>query len=310
MSRVWESLYSKNGLAAKEIAKQLISIEEGERIPRIQDFEKDFQFGRGTIQGALKILESLRAVRLESRGHLGTFLVAKDLDLLKEIAGIGSIMGAMPLPYSSLYEGLATGILEASENMLSRIDLAYMRGSKQRLHGLKARRYDFIVLSQLAAEEEIKEDDSLQIAVNFGPRTYVTAHQIFFADPSNDRMKDGMRVGIDFTSIDQSRLTALECENLDVQLVPINYMQVFEMLQKGSLDAAVWNVDDTRTNKAFKKADFRSEKAKKLSEKATSAVILIEKDRSEVLEYLSNLDVQKIKRIQQKVVKKEIIPHY
>ena len=50
------------------------------------------------------------------------------------------------------------------------INLVYMRGSKQRLEGLKSRRYDFIVLSQLAAEEEMKLDDQLTIALDFGPK--------------------------------------------------------------------------------------------------------------------------------------------
>ena len=133
MSRIWESLFSKNGLAAKQIAEELIPIEEGGRIPRVEDFVKKLSLGRGTVQGALKVLENLHAVELESRGHLGTFMIKKDTHLLKEIAGVGELIGAMPLPYSRLYEGLATGLIEISEQMLNRINLAYMRGAKQRI---------------------------------------------------------------------------------------------------------------------------------------------------------------------------------
>src|SRR5690625_5319804 len=153
MSRIWDELFSKNGLAAKEIAYELIGIEEGERIPRVEDFVNELKMGRGTVQGALRILEDLRAVTLESRGHLGTFMVKRNLHLLKEIAGVGELMGAMPLPYSTLYEGFATGLIEVSDKFIDNISLAYMRGSKQRIESLKARRYDFIVLSKLAAED-------------------------------------------------------------------------------------------------------------------------------------------------------------
>ncbi|WP_284139104.1 MULTISPECIES: GntR family transcriptional regulator YhfZ [unclassified Virgibacillus] len=310
MSRIWESLFSKNGLAAKEIAKKMIFIEAGERIPRVEDFVQSLSLGRGTVQGALKVLENLRAIHLESRGHLGTFLITKDMHLLKEIAGVGSLMGAMPLPYSTLYEGLATGLIEVSDAMLNRVNLAYMRGSKQRLEGLKSRRYDFVVMSQLAAEEEIAQDNNLQIAINFGPETYVTRHQIFLANAHENQIKEGMRVGIDYTSIDQSKITLLECENLNVELVPLNYMQLFDSLQSGSLDAAVWNADETRANKVLKKVDFKSEKAKAIAKKASTSVVLMEKDRPEVSNFLLRLDKQLILDIQRLVVEKKKLPHY
>src|SRR5699024_11523810 len=101
MRRMWESLFTKNGLAAQKIAKELIKVKKEERIPRINDFEKKLGLSRGTVQGALKVLEDLRAIQLESRGHLGTFLVYKDINILKEIAGVGVMMGAMPLQTSS-----------------------------------------------------------------------------------------------------------------------------------------------------------------------------------------------------------------
>ena len=211
MSRIWEVLFSKNGLAAKQIAEMLIPINEGERIPRVEDFGTQLSIGRGTVQGALKVLESLHAVQLESRGHLGTFVVKRNLHLLKEIAGVGELMGAMPLPYSTLYEGLATGLIEVSDQLMNGINLVYMRGSKQRVEGLKSRRYDFIVLSQLAAEEEMKHDDQLTVALDFGPKTYVTSHKVFLADPKKTKIESGMRVGIDYSSLDQSKITLLEC---------------------------------------------------------------------------------------------------
>ncbi|HLQ70960.1 MAG TPA: GntR family transcriptional regulator YhfZ [Bacillota bacterium] len=310
MSRIWESLFSKNGLAARKIARELIYIKKEERIPRIDDFVKKMELGRGTVQGALKVLEDLRAIQLESRGHLGTFLVYKDIHILKEIAGVGAMMGAMPLPYSPNYEGLATGLMEVSSRMNDRINLAYMRGSKQRIEGLKSRRYDFIVMSELSAEEEMADDLSLKVAVNFGKGTYVTSHKIFLASSDDNKIEPGMKVGIDYTSIDQYKLTLLECDGLDVELVPINYMQLFENLQNGTLDAAVWNLDEIRANKAFKTVDFKNEQAKQVADKASASVLLIEKDRVDVNQFLARLDTQEILAIQQQVVNKEKLPQY
>src|SRR5690625_645504 len=310
MSRIWEVLFSKNGLAAKQIAQMLIPINECEHIPRVEDFVKQLSIGSGTVQGALKVVESLTAVKLESRGHLGTFVVKRNLHLLKEIAGVGELMGAMPLPYSTLYEGLATGLIEVSGQLMNGINLVYMRGSKQRIEGLKSRRYDFIVLSQLAADEEIKHDDQLTIGLNFGRKTYVTSHKVFLADPKKKKIESGMRVGIDYSSLDQLKITLLECANIDVELISINYMQLFENLQNGTLDAAVWNSDESRSVKAFKQVNFQSEQARTIAEKATTSVILIEKEREEVLNYFSQLDKDKVKQIQQLVVEYKKIPHY
>lgn len=310
MSRIWEVLFSKNGLAAKQIAQILLPIKEGERIPRIEDFVAELSSSRGTIQGALKVLEQLHAIELDSRGHLGTYIIRKNIHLLREISGDGEMLGAMPLPYSTLYEGLATGLIEASESLYNRLKLVYMRGSKQRIEGLKARRYDFIILSQLAAEVEMEHDNQLEIMVNFGPETYVTSHKVFLADSKKSKIEPGMRVGIDYSSVDQSQITLIECENIDIELVPINYMQLFENLRNGTLDAAVWNSDEQRSVKAFKQVSFNSPIAKEIAKKATSSVVLIDKGIENISKNFSELDIEKVKEIQRKVVAHQKIPHY
>ena len=108
--------------------------------------------GRGTVQGALRLLEEMGAIRLESRGHLGTFLSRKDDQALWEIAGMSHVVGVMPLPYSRKYEGLATGLVEAFREINVPFNLAFMRGSTHRIDALQSGRYDFAVVSGLAAE--------------------------------------------------------------------------------------------------------------------------------------------------------------
>lgn len=227
MSRIDERLYSKNGLAARYIARELIDIEVGQRIPRVSDFTDKLSLGRGTVQGALKLLEDMRAIRLESRGHLGTFLLKRDLNLLNEIAGIGPIIGVMPLPYSRKYEGLATGIIEVFEKINKRTGLAYMRGALPRVEALKSRRYDFAIMSLLAAEEAVTKYEGLEVNKTFGPESYVSSHKIFFSNGNFTEIEDGMRVGIDYSSVDQAELTLLECEGKQVELVEAGYMQLF-----------------------------------------------------------------------------------
>src|SRR5699024_9235370 len=304
------SLFSKNGLAARKIAKKLIHVEDGGRIPRVEDFAQTLSIGLSTIQEGFRVLSNMHALKVESRGYLGTYLVYKNIHLLKEIAGEGALVGAMPLPYSRRYEGLATGLIEVSESMSEQVNMAYMRGSRQRLEGLKSRRHDFAVMSRLAAEEEMKQDRELEIAADFGAETFVTSHRIFLADPSKHYIQDGMRVGVDYSSIDQSFITALECKHLDVEFVPINYMQMFENLQQGNLDAAVWNPEETRIAETFNTVDFRNPETNAIAVKASIAAILIEKNRTDVHHLFKQIDRHKVVSIQKLVVDKEKLPQY
>ncbi|WP_188698565.1 GntR family transcriptional regulator YhfZ [Pullulanibacillus camelliae] len=310
MTRTWESLYSKNGLAAKNIAEDLLSVENGGRIPRVSDFCDKFSLGRGTVQGALRLLELMNAIELESRGHLGTFLKSKDVSVLLEIAGIGPLVGVMPLPYSKKYEGLATGIVDVFDNLNKRVSLAYMRGSRTRVEALKARRYDFAILSLMAAKEAIANNKGLEIIKTFGPGTYVTEHKVFFSDSSKRRIEAGMRVGIDRSSSDQANITLNECQGIAVDFVDTNYMQLFDMLKQGDLDAAVWNIDEVRSVQTFQTGEFQSVEARTLAKQASEATIIVDGMRHEVKEQMTLLDVESVCRTQLSVEKGERFPRY
>lgn len=310
MSRIWESLYSKNGLAARYIAKELLELEEGQRIPRVSDFTEKLGLGRGTVQGAIKVLEDLHAIQLESRGHLGTFLRKRDVNLLYEIAGIGPIIGVMPLPYSRRYEGLATGMIEELQNLNIKVGLAYMRGAVPRIEALKSRRYDFSIMSLLAAEEAVRKFDGLEIIRDFGPESYVSSHKIFFSNQKFNSIQDGMRVGIDYSSVDQAEITLRECKGKQIELIESGYMQLFSMLREGTIDAAVWNADEENTLQTFPSSEFKSQEAKELAAKATTAVVIVETARNEIKERVQDLHIERVTHIQRLVVEGKKYPHY
>ncbi|MCM2533325.1 transcriptional regulator [Neobacillus pocheonensis] len=307
---MWESLYSKNGLAAINIALELLAIETGHKIPTVTYFCETLGLGRGTVQGAIKLLEMVGAIQLETRGHLGTFLLNKDVSVLLDISGTGPLVGAMPLPYSKKYEGLATGIVDGFNCLNKRISLAYMRGASNRLEALKTRRYDFAIVSRLAAEEGIKPHIGLEIVKSFGLGSYVSEHKIFLADPSKVKIESGMRVGIDRSSPDQTNITLLECENLNVQLVDMNYMQLFQMLKENQIDAAVWNIDEVRSVETFNAVEFQSEIAKNLTKKTSEATIVIDTSRSDVKKQISLLNTEIVLNAQKMVETGERYPQY
>lgn len=309
--RMWEKLYSKNGLAAKIIAQELIQLEIGTKIPRVADYSEKLNFGRGTVQSALSLLEEMKAIKLEARGHLGTYLIRKDHDLLSEIAGISPLIGSMPLPYSRKYEGLATGIIEAFELTGKKLYLTYMRGGLNRIETIRTKRSDFAIVSYLTADKVLSEYPNLKILEKLGINSYVSAHKIFLADPSEDNVRDGMKIGVDMDSLDQRSLTFVEFKERNVEYINVNYMQLFDMLHSKQIDAAVWNKDDRRMSRSFKAVEFQSPLAREISEGTSEAVIVIDGDREEeILAKWNQVEIEKILEIQASVESGKRLPSY
>lgn len=302
--------FTKNGLAAQKIAMTLLTVNEGERIPRIEDFVSALRLGRGTIQASLGLLEDVGAIRLESRGHLGTFLLEKNNAELWKITGNSSMIGVMPLPYSRKYEGFATGFTEVFKNHGIPFNLAFMRGAENRINSLLHQNVDFAIVSYWAAESACRSHADLQIAKTFGKKSFVGGHGIFFANQRKFEMVDGMRVGIDYTSIDQQRLTMFECEGLDVEFVTINYMQMFQYLKSGKIDAAVWNLDETHLYPELGVHELRSNSARQLADQFSEAAMVINKNRNDVSSIMEGFSEDVITQIQQLVEKGEKIPYY
>lgn len=308
---MWEKLYSKNGLTAKNIAKELLDLEIGEKIPRVADYSEKLSIGRGTVQIALGLLEELKAIGLEARGHLGTFLIDKDIELLREIAGISPLIGTMPLPYSRKYEGLATGIVEAFEIAGKKIHLSYMRGGLNRIEAVRTKRSDFAIVSKMTADNSLKKYPGLKIMKRLGANSYVSAHKIFLADEGEGSIRNGMKIGVDMDSPDQRELTFSEFKGMDVEYVYMNYMQLFDMLYSKQIAAAVWNMDDKRLTKMFQNVDFQSKEAKQISQDTSEAVIVIETAREEeIADKWGAVDSKSILVIQEQVEKGTKIPRY
>lgn len=302
-----EKLMSKNGISTMLFAQSLLSKEIGDRIETIEYYANEFDVGRGTIQFAMKFLSAENVVEFESRGHMGTYIKKMDSYKLLKIAGRQDITCSMPLPYSLRYEGLATGLYTVfSENNI-RFNIAYLRGSKNRIQQLKDGKTDFIILSNMAALKAIEQDNELIVLNELSEHTYVGSRALVFNDAKHNEIKDGMRVAIDNSSYDQSYLTKRLCRGLDVEFIETSYNQISNMLSNNKIDVAVWNGDEI------------------IEKNRPVHVVMLDKDlfndtRSTILGLNENIntnkmitkiiDIKKIELIQQQVINREIIPTY
>ena len=303
-----ESMLTKNALCASKIAKLLLNYDINEKTPTISELCILLDTGRGTVQTGLEFLKSINAITIKSKGQLGSFLIKKNMNILLEVIGISSIVGVMPLPYSKRYEGLATGLIKSLENKYNLpASLAYMRGATNRIEAMLSGRYDFAIISKTAAEKRIEFDDDIVILFNLGPQSYVSNHVVLFKDKSSTSIKDGMKVGIDSTSIDQIFYTNKLCKGKKIEYVNVEYSNVSQEVKKGRIDAAIWNKDEILD----KNIDINYIEIDDYDTQITNAVIIVKKDNNTIKTILEDLiDIEKIRRIQNDVIKGIITPRY
>lgn len=302
-------LMQKNGFIALKLARELMTVKTGDRIGTVQEYSQKYGTGRGTVQSAFKLLCSYNAIQLEPHGHLGTFVSDIDYKILWDFTGFGTIMGVMPLPYSKLYEGLATGLYKVLKKRNIPFSLAYMRGSVPRLDALVNGHYDFVITSHLAAQHAIKQGTEIDIVLNFGKGTYVTQHATVFSKASYNKIEDGMRIGVDYSSIDHYLLTLAECKNRNVIFKEMAYNQLIPKLQNGQIDAAVWNVDEIIERKISLK--YIPVDAGIFQDFDTEAVLVVGKDNFGINNLLSAfISPGKVTNYQRQVVSNRIVPNY
>ena len=277
-------------------------------MPTVSELSETFDLARGTVQNAVKLLQQSDAIRIESKGHVGSYLMKKNMTILLEFAGISSIVGVMPLPYSKRYEGLASGLLVTMENHYNiPASMAFMRGAKNRISMLISNRYDFAIISRSAAEQIIKEHDNILIVMSFGKNSYLSEHVIIFKDDQMKEIQDGMRVGIDYDSVDQRVLTEKVCAGKNVEYVHLDYSRIVERVVNGEIDAAIWNKDEIIEK--FMKVNYTELNG--YDSATDEAVMVVSKEESEMVELLKNIiDPQTVVNIQKLVLEGKVTPSY
>lgn len=303
---------SKNGLAAVLIARELFDWPLGAQIPRVADYARRLGVGNGTVQEALHVLSEVGAIRLESRGHHGTFLVEIDRKQTRAVAGLGGLLGSMPLPYSRRYEGLATALYEVAAQREMPLSLNYMRGGVARLDALSRGKVDFTVVSAMAYDLGQRTQEELTLIALLPEGSYVGDHALLLADPEASAIADGMVVGVDPNSVDQVELTRAECEGRRVSLVEAPYTILLERLLRHEIDAVVWNADEVQVrHPRISVRPLQAEASTRLSRRHTRAAVVARADRPGMVELLREvLDPQRLTEVQAEVLAGRRLPSY
>ena len=307
-------LLGKNGRLTQEIARSLISLEPGRRVKTTSDYARLFRAGQGTVQKAFKTLEEMGAIALESRGHLGTFLVKRDPSLLWAVGGLGTVSGMMPLPNSKEFEGIATAFSDLFGAYDIPLNLLHLNGSRRRVEHLRAGLTDFVLLSRFSADQECAEDPSLRIVMTCAPNSFYARGSlaILTSAESGGLLESVGRVGIDATSRDHAEITHLEFDPDSVELVQTPYHLIPDLILGGEIEAAAWHKTTRRieaVSSDLRFAPLRSEAARRASEDLSRLTLLAPHDSEPVLSLLDLLlDSERIVEVENEVIEGKRIP--
>jgi hypothetical protein len=300
------AVLTRAGSVSIEIARRLLAMEPGSRLPTVADYADELGTGVGTVQRAFKILEGGQAIRLEPRGRLGTYLAGLDRPALWRASQQGLLIGLMPLPYTRRYEGLATGLRACLEQLGVPFSVAFMSGASNRLEALRAGHH-FAITSKLAANDGRARGLRIAETLDFGPETFVEGHALVWA---GKRRKRQPRVGIDLQSLDQVDLVKREFGR-DAEVVDVPYLQVLERLRAREFDVTVWATDALHDVADLLVTDFSSDEALAALPANTSAVLVTSAFDPAVAAFLRDgLDVERIRQIQIEVLAGERVPRY
>lgn len=305
-----DNFKKKKGIVVNYLASDLLQLKKGDRLLSVSEYQNKYDTSRGTVQNAFTYLKKENAIQTKSHGHLGTFIEDIDYFILQKFAISESILGTMTLPYSKLYEGLATGIYEAFKDNQIALNMAYIRGSKERIYSISQKTYRFAVVSRFAAKQAIEQNKPIEIVVDFGNHTYLSEHVLLFSEPKRKRIVDNMRIAIDYDSFDQYILTQKMIEGKNVRLVSMPGHQIIFALKNGTIDAGIWNFDEIN-DRAYPDIYYSKISEENINlDMSASVIICQEEDSSMKTIFKKNIDKNKILEVQNKVKNGEIIPSY
>lgn len=292
------------------LAKYLLSLDEGDQLQSTRHLAELFDVSLGSISSTMNHLEKIGAVKIDRRGHLGSFLEKKSIKTIWKTIENNPIVIALTLPYFKKCEGMATAIYYLLNNAGIETYLVFIRGSINRVNALRNCHCNAIVISELAADELC--DSREEIILKLPPLSFVDEHRVFFLNKKQD---DGepLTVGIDPESLDIKYTSELEFSDSEVDFKKMTFTQIDLHLEDSPVDAAITTSDflDRLTNKGLESRPLSPKVQKIVGDRLTSAAIVARsKDVLTKTILQEILDAGKILDIQNKVEKGEMVPRY
>lgn len=251
-------------------------------------------------------------IKLQAQPHYGTVLISKNIKRLWEFLPNRHLVGLFPEPLSLEMRGLAMGLRSALNDLNIPLIIVYGYGSSIRFNRILSEqsKEDFVVSSFASAKERKSKNSELKIAVKLNNYTFYEQGGLLLLERQdlNSRLSSKIRVGIDHSSFDQSKLTKEIYPN--AKYINVKYSNVpYEILNQ-NIDCAVWH--RTQNEKYLQKHSVKAELIKQnlLKElnlkEISKAVITIKANNNLINELLNNINLKKVQCIQKQVLEGKI----
>ncbi len=303
-------LRTKGERVLAAVARDLASRRVGERLPTVGEYRRLLHAGSGTIQRVFLALESVAAVAIDRRGHLGSVLVGKDLPRLLGLAGTKVLTGCLPFVNSREFQGLASGFRAVATRLDLPISLTYVHGAENRFQALLEGKVHFCLASQMAVAAAIDRHKTLLEALTLPANTYYAERSVVvLARADLHELRDARFIGIDRSSPDHRVLTEHEFPGASYR--EIQYLYIPRSIHEGLIDAAVWHrtvLPLPLEQIGLKVYPLQLPLTVELSERMSVATVATRADDGVIGEILRLFDVDEIVAIQRKVVDFELTP--
>jgi hypothetical protein len=308
--------FSKNLLAIQLLARDLLTRVPGERIPTAIQYQQLTGVGSGTVQKALRTLQSVGAVQLRSRGHVGTFVEDIGLARLWALASVGAPTAVLPLPTSPELMGLATALREEFKRLEIPLQVLYTYGSSKRLDLVASGEADFTVMSGAAASDVASCGDRWYVSPLGSTSYYYEGSWVVMVRRGLDPADRGglHRIGIDRSSHDHTVITESEFPEAEgYTYVEGNYTYMTKKVATGVLDALAWHTSALAIPLEAVGISVRPLErpdARRAASQMSVATVLTPASRKEVIRAVELLDHDSLASLQAKVVAQEVLPFY
>jgi DNA-binding transcriptional regulator YhcF (GntR family) len=232
--------YKKSWLINTQVARDLIGCSAGGRLPTIQEFTQKYGSSRGIVQKALESVQKNKAITLEKRGKMGTYIGAADQKALFRLGELEYITATMPPAVTGDLAGLATGICDVMGECPVPFNFAFIHGAEKRGAALSRMIYDFAVTSQSAAGRIISRYPDLEVLMPLEGCVYSPPFVLCRKQPGARAVDDGDTVAADPSSTDQYLLTKRLCRGKKVRIIEKPYITCRALFISGEIDFLVY----------------------------------------------------------------------
>ena len=215
----------------------------GSRLPGVIDYSEKIGIGTGTVQKAMKYLESEHAVSIRARGHLGSFITSLSTNVLWRFTRCDAIRITLGPDEAPEFSGLEHGLIDALAALGVTAVIRHMRGSSARAEALHRGAQDCALFSQMACSHYFGSNDFGTTALALGTNTYYRENSITVLERADTPKRGRILVGVDTDSIDHQHLTRLHFSSSKGRFdyVECPYSHILAALLSGRIHTAVWH---------------------------------------------------------------------